>query len=167
MEFEIDLSADHWKRFNHYLLKQKAKESQGVFSGFWFNMVLWFILTLTIIIILKSSFYLHWPTVILVIGFIILFYLYFYWNNIKLRKALVPSQNGTFVGKKIYRLDDVGINEEAKGYSTKYSWDVIESAVIANGLILAFTDNISAFIFPVDQLDDSDGVLKKIKDYIE
>lgn len=78
----------------------------------------------------------------------------------------MPAEDGAFSGKKVYQLDDSGLKVEVKGYIAQYQWGIIKSFDTGKGLLLAFIDNSSALIFPIDQLEDSEGMAEKMKEHI-
>ncbi len=163
MEINLTLTQADWYGFQKYIFKKKQKEIKGFLGGFWFNLILWFCLTILFLTIFRFMGKLHYPTAIFVFLFFTLVLALSIWNNKKLRRAVAPSEEGTFIGKHHFTFNEEGIHSEGKNYKSLNNWNAVKSIEQGNGMIMIFIDTAYAFIFPENQLDDPVGFLKTIK----
>jgi hypothetical protein len=162
MRIEVNLTQQTWLDFRDYTEKDLSKGNLGKSGSFWFNFVLWFVLALIFTLLFRSVGQFHWQTAGIVFFFFAAITGLFFRNLHTLRKAYMPLEEGIFVGRHEFVFDENGIHSEGKGYRSFHSWKIVKSVRYEKGIIMIFLDKASAFIFPGDQLDNSDDFYTRI-----
>ena len=162
MEIEIQLTKEDWMKFNKFVQKHRQKELKGFIGGFFSNLVIWLVLTVIFVSLFRTVSGWHWPTAIFVMTIFIAIFGLFFWNMYRLQSSLMPSEQGTFIGKHHFMFDENGIHSEGKGYRGYHNWDVIVSVERSSGIIIFFLDTAYGFLFPENQLQNPTEFLNRV-----
>ena len=162
MELNLQLTQNDWVEFNKYLQRKKNIELKGVVSSFGGNFILWLFLGLGFVFMFRMFDKIHWPTATFVAIAYTLLIVQQIWNSTKLQKALMPSNEGTFVGKHHFTIDQTGIHSKGQGYKCFHEWSVVKSIERENGKIMIFIDTAHALLFPEEQLENVEEFFGKI-----
>ncbi|MCP3873900.1 MAG: YcxB family protein [Desulfobacteraceae bacterium] len=141
---------------------KKQKELKGFINGSWLDLIVWLALILFFYIGFTYVGSVHYPTAILISCIFLIVIGLWFWNLIRLKRALAPSEQGPFLGKHHYLFDEAGIQLKGKGYKRCNDWYSVKSIERGNGMIMLFIDTAQAFIFPENQIDDIDEFMKNI-----
>lgn len=162
MEVEIQLTKEDWMKFNKFVQKRTLKKLKGFVDGFFGNLLIWLILIVIFVILFLTVKVWHWPTAIFVTTVFIVMISLFLWNIYRLQSSLMPSEQGSFIGKHHFVFDEKGIHSEGKGYRGFHSWDVVKSIERHSGIIILFLDTAFGYIFPENQLENPAEFLDRV-----
>ena len=162
MEVEIQLTKEDWIKFNKFVQRHRQKERKGFWGGFSGNFSVWLVLTVIFFILIHTVNGWHWPTAIFVITVFVAIIGLFFWNLYRLQSALMPSEQGPFIGKHHFVFDENGIHSVGKGYRGYHNWDVIKSIERNSGIIIFFLDTAFGYLFPENQLEDPAEFLNRV-----
>ena len=162
MEIDIQLRKEDWLKFNQFVQKRTLKKLKGFVDGFFGNLVIWSVLIMIFVILFSTVKVWHWPTAISVATVFTIIIGLFFWNIYRLQSSLMPSEQGSFIGKHHFVFDENGIHSEGKGYTGFHSWDVVQSIEYHSGVLILFLDTTFGYIFPEDQLDNPAEFLERI-----
>ncbi len=162
MEIDIQLTKEDWIKFNKFVQKRSLKNLKGFAGSFFGNMVIWLLLIAIFVILFLTVKTWHWPTAIFVATVFIVMIGLSLWNIYRMQSSLMPSENGSFIGKHHFVFDDNGIHSQGKGYKGYHSWEVVKSIERQSGIIIFFLDTAFGYVFPEDRLDYPAEFLERI-----
>lgn len=162
MEIDIQLTKEDWMKFNKFVQKRTLKNLKGVAGGLFGNLVIWLVLTVIFVILFLTVKVWHWPTAIFITTIFMVMMSLFLWNLYRMQSSLMPSEQGTFIGKHHFVFNENGIYSEGKGYKGYHSWDVIKSIESNSGLIILFLDTAYGYLFPENQLENAAEFLDRV-----
>ena len=163
MEINVTLSQTDWLKFQTYIQKKLYKENRKP-KSWWMNLIIWFFIGLVSMICYRQFDSFHYPSAAFAALLFILISGNYLYDKGKLRNALMPSNEGTFVGQHKFIFDDAGIHSSGKGYNGFNSWSVVKSIVHDSGMVMIFIDTAKAFVFPENQIPDATTFLKTINE---
>lgn len=156
MEILIKLELEDWNLFQLHLEKELPKTIKSWTNSFWFNIILWAVISFIAMSIFHNISQIHWPTVGFTSIFFILFFGLFIFNLSKLRKAYAPSENGVFIGEHKFIFNEEGIKTTGQGYEGSHNWSVVKKIDRVNNMILIYLDTAYAYVFPENKLENPD-----------
>lgn len=163
MTIDITLSQADWLKYQTYIQRKLFKDNAKK-KSWWVNLLIWLFMGMIFMIFYRKFDSFHYPSAALVtIGFILISANYFY-DMIKLKKAFMPSNEGTFLGKHSFIFDETGIHSEGKGYHSFHSWSVVKSIRHDAEMVMIFIDTAHALLFPDSQLADVTAFVNKINE---
>lgn len=157
MNIEITYTPNDWLTYQKYLCKELARSNKTVIDSFWFNLILWMLLSLGFLTLFERLGEPHWPSFALALLFFFVLGAYATFQSLRLRNAFKPSEEGSFVGTHNFDFARHGISVQGKGYHSVHSWDIVHRVHRANGQIMIFHDTAAAFVFPEDRLENPDS----------
>lgn len=160
MIIKISLTKQDWLFFNKYLQKKKQKETKSFSNSFIGNLLIFFVIGLAAMFFLDGQF--HLPTAAATCLIFVMIVLQYSLNISKLRKALMPSESGVFVGQHAFEFGEEGISCSGKGYKSFHEWSIVKYLVFEEEYIMIFFDTAYAYIFPVNQIEN----LEEFKDIL-
>ena len=165
MEIEVTINKDHWKKYNKYIYKMKAREVGFGFGNFWVNLIVWCLLVMVFTILYRglSHHQMHFPTVTFVFVIFVILFVFFIWFFKRFTDACAPSESGLLLGKHRYQFDKKGIKTIGNGYESFLRWSRILDIKTSKELIILFLDTVYAIILPIDQVEDHERFLLEIK----
>lgn len=164
MEISIKLEADDWRKFQLYIEKELPKTVKSWTDGFWFNVILWTVITLIFLSLFQNSAKFHWPTAGFVSVIFIVMFALFIFNLVKQRKAYAPSEDGAFIGEHTFIFDEKGIRTKGKGYDGSHNWSIVKRIERVNGMLLIFLDTAYAFVLPESKLENPESLYNYISE---
>ena len=162
MEIEIHLAKEDWIKFNKFVQRKRQKALKGFMGGFYSSWVFGLVLAVLLVILYRNMNDWHWPTALMVIALFSAMIGLFLWYMHRLQTALMPSEQGTFIGKHHFVFDENGIHSEGEGYNGFHNWKVIKSIERGDGIIVFFLDTAYGYLFPENQLKNSPDFINKV-----
>jgi hypothetical protein len=142
-----------------------GRSANGLTNSFWFNLVLWMVISFAFMLIFQNLSKFHWPTAGAVAFFFVCVWILAVFNVLKQRKVFAPSDEGVFVGSHRFLFDEEGIHSEGIGYKSFHHWGVVKATKRDAGMIMVFIDTALAFVFPEDRLDDPETLYHALMRY--
>ena len=167
MNISITLDSDDWFEFHQYISKRLITAFKKATDGFWFNLVLWAVLTILFLFIFNYFTEFHFPTAGLTLIIFVLVFFVLHLKSQKYVRAYEPKPGGVFVGLHNFEFDENGIQSSSNRYKAKHSWDIVQKIIRDNGMIMIFIDTAMAFIFPEKKLQDPDEFYRQVTAYYE
>ncbi len=157
MKIELSLSQQDWRRY--YRLFHRHVQHQGFSSADKRDVIVNYTILALYIIAIASYFWLEvdfYPVAAILAcmwGIDILRY----YNHLRYRsdERFRPGDNARYLQVMVF--DDEGLTLTRKGYCASASWEMVKKITREKGMILIYSDAMSAWFIPEEQLDDSDS----------
>ena len=162
MEISLNTDVGDWQKFQSYIEKELPQTTKSWTCNFFTSMILWAVTTLLMLSFFYNVSSIHWPTALTISLLFILIFALMKFNNIKLKNAFKPSDNGVFVGQHNIAFSDEGIESKGDGYICKREWRIVQKIERTHEMILIYIDTAYAYVLPVNKLDNPDTVFEFI-----
>lgn len=162
MDLEIKYELSDWKEFQKFIEKRACKESWAWWDSMWFSFLLWFAVSFLLFSFFQSDAGFSWPTA-LIVGLLSLYFVaLLVLNGIKVRRACLPAEGGSFLDCHKFAIDDDGIRSIGSGYEARHKWSSVHRVENTEKAIYVFIDSVSAFIFPRSKVKNPEELLAVI-----
>jgi hypothetical protein len=142
MEITVDLTRKDYADFNkYYFLKKRLKRS--------FYIVLVGAFIITVFLNIDSPFDLETYLLTFLMSATIYCLVFFGWMLFAMKlTGRLPSENGSILGKKKFKVTDEGLLEESESNTNLQKWKGIKSVETNENSVFIFVDKIAAYVIP-------------------